>query len=82
LTLPNGLCLLTPLPTHQLLFVSADLADATPRLVSSLMLAHLKDPPTQPHILKSLSSELSKVFNKDLTTDLLKDLPTSQLTAS
>jgi hypothetical protein len=62
--------------------VSADLADATPRLVSSLMLAHLRDPPTQPHILKSLSSELSKVFTTDLTSDLLKDFQTSQLTAS
>jgi hypothetical protein len=46
------------------------------------MLAHLKDPPREPQILKYLKSELSKVFKEQqLTSDLLKVVTTSQLTA-
>ena len=81
LTLPNGICLVSPLAKCFLL-VSTDLCDATPRLVTSLMLAHLKDPPREPQILKYLKSELSKVFKEQqLTSDLLKVVTTSQLTA-
>ena len=65
------------------MFVSTDLCDATPRLVSSVMLAHLKEFPSEQHILKSLKSEFSKIFKQQQQiSELLKEVPTSQLTAT
>jgi hypothetical protein len=46
-------------------------------MVSSIMLAYLKEPPKEPYILKSLKSGLSKIFkDQQLFSDILKELPT------
>ena len=60
-TLPNGVCYLGSIP-KTFMMIQRDLSDATPRLVTSIMIAHLNQPPNSQNVLKYLKHEISKLF--------------------